>query len=35
MFQYCPNLTVYVRRSQVSADFEERFTGKDIVYLDE
>ncbi len=35
MFQYCPNLTVYVRRSQVSPDFEARFTGKDIVYLDE
>lgn len=35
MFQYCPNLTVYVRRSQVSPDFEERFTGKGIVYLDE
>ncbi|MBQ6478533.1 MAG: TIR domain-containing protein [Erysipelotrichaceae bacterium] len=35
MFQYCPNLTVYVRRSQVSSDFEERFTGKEIVYLDE
>ncbi len=35
MFQYCPNLTVYVRRSQVSSDFEERFTGKAIVYLDE
>ena len=35
MFQHCPNLTVYVRRSQVSPDFEERFTGKSIVYLDE
>ena len=35
MFQYCPNLMVYVRRSQVSPDFEERFTGKGIVYLDE
>lgn len=35
MFHNCPNLTVYVRRSQVSSDFEERFTGKDIVYLDE
>ena len=35
MFQYCPNLTVYVRKSQVSPDFEERFTGKAIVYLDE
>ena len=35
MFQYCPNLTVYVRRNQVSQDFEERFTGKGIVYLDE
>lgn len=35
MFQHCPNLTVYVRRSQTSADFEERFSGKDIVYLDE
>ncbi len=35
MFQYCPNLTVYVRRSQVSPDFEDRFSGKDIVYLDE
>ena len=35
MFQYCPNLTVYVRKSQVSSDFEERFTGKGIVYLDE
>ena len=35
MFQHCPNVTVYVRRSQVSADFEERFTGKAIVYLDE
>ena len=35
MFQYCPDLTVYVRRSQLSADFEERFTGKGIVYLDE
>ena len=35
MFQHCPNLTVYVRRSQVSPDFEERFTGKGIVYLDE
>ena len=35
MFYNCPNLTVYVRRSQVSADFEERFTGKDIIYLDE
>ena len=35
MFKKCPNLTVYVRRSQVSPDFEERFTGKDIVYLDE
>ena len=35
MFQHCPNLTVYVRRSQVSPDFEEKFTGKGIVYLDE
>ena len=35
MFQYCPDLTVYVRRSQLSPDFEERFTGKGIVYLDE
>jgi hypothetical protein len=35
MFQYCPNLTVDVRKSQVSPDFEERFTGKAIVYLDE
>ena len=35
MFHNCPNLTVYVRRSQVSADFEERFTGKGIVYLDD
>lgn len=35
MFKYCPNLTVYVRRSQVTPDFEERYTGKDIVYLDE
>ncbi len=35
MFINCPNLTVYVRRSQVSSDFEERFMGKDIVYLDE
>ncbi len=35
MFHNCPNLTVYVRRSQVSPDFEARFTGKDIVYLDE
>lgn len=35
MFYNCPNLTVYVRRSQVSSDFEARFTGKDIVYLDE
>ena len=35
MFQHCPNLTVYVRRSQTSPGFEERFTGKDIVYLDE
>ena len=35
MFYNCPNLTVYVRRSQVSSDFEERFTGKNIVYLDE
>ena len=35
MFYNCPNLTVYVRRSQVSSDFEARFTGKDIVYIDE
>ena len=35
MFHNCPNLTVYVRRSQVSSDFEARFTGKSIVYLDE
>ena len=35
MFYNCPNLTVYVRRSQVSSDFEDRFTGKNIVYLDE
>ena len=35
MFQHCPNLTVYVRRSQVSPDFEARFTGKGIVFLDE
>ena len=35
MFQYCPNLTIYVRKSQLSEDFEARFTGKDIVYLDE
>ena len=35
MFRHCPNLTVYVRRSQVSSDFEERFTGKGIVYIDE
>lgn len=35
MFRHCPNLTVYVRRSQISPDFEERFTGKEIVYLDE
>lgn len=35
MFYNCPNLTVYVRRNQVSSDFEERFTGKNIVYLDE
>ena len=35
MFKYCPNLTVYVRKSQVSSDFEERFAGKAIVYLDE
>ncbi len=35
MFQYCPNLTIYVRKSQLSSDFEKHFTGKDIVYLDE
>ena len=35
MFHNCPNLTVYVRRSQVSPDFEARFTGKGIVYIDE
>ena len=35
MFHNCPNLTIYVHRSQLSPDFEERFTGKDIVYLDE
>ncbi len=35
MFRNCPNLTVFVRRSQVSSDFEERFTGKGIVYIDE
>ena len=35
MFYNCPNLTVYVRRSQISSDFEDRFTGKNIVYLDE
>ncbi|MBR4461566.1 MAG: TIR domain-containing protein [Erysipelotrichaceae bacterium] len=35
MFHNCPNLTVYVRKSQVSSDFEARFTGKNIVYLDE
>ena len=35
MFRNCPDLTVYVRRSQVSADFEARFTGKEIVYLEE
>ncbi|MBQ9424899.1 MAG: TIR domain-containing protein [Erysipelotrichaceae bacterium] len=35
MFHNCPNLTVYVRRSQVSSDFEARFTGRNVVYLDE
>ena len=35
MFRNCPNLTVYVRKSQVSPDFEERFSGKAVVYLDE
>ena len=35
MFYNCPNVTVYVRKSQCAPDFEERFTGKDIVYLDE
>ncbi len=35
MFHNCPNLTVYVHRNQLSSDFEKRFTGKDIVYLDE
>lgn len=35
MFHNCPNLTIYVHRSQLSPDFEKHFTGKDIVYLDE
>lgn len=35
MFHNCPNLTVYVHRNQLSSDFEARFTGKNIVYLDE
>jgi len=35
MFYNCPNVTVYVRKSQCAPDFEERFTGKDIVYIEE
>ena len=35
MFQNCPNLTLYVRREQLSPEFADRFTGKEIVYLDE
>ena len=34
MFHNCPNLTVYVHRKQISSDFEARFTGKEIVFLD-
>ena len=35
MFSNCPNLTLYVRASQLTEDFEKRFSGKDIVYLDD
>ncbi len=35
MFKNCPNLTIYVRRSQLSDGFENDFSGKDIVFLDE
>ncbi|MCR5067945.1 MAG: TIR domain-containing protein [Erysipelotrichaceae bacterium] len=35
MFSNCPNLTLYVRRSQLTEDFERHFSGKGIIYLDE
>ena len=34
-FVNCPNMTLYVRKSQLPEGFEERFRGKEIVYLDE
>ena len=34
-FKNCPNLTLYIRRSQIAPGFEQEFTGKSIVFLDE
>jgi hypothetical protein len=34
-FVNCPNMTLYVRKSQLPEGFEESFRGKQIVYLDE
>lgn len=34
-FHNCPNVTLYVRRSQLPEGFDDKFDGKDIVYLDE
>lgn len=34
-FYNCPNVTLYVRRSQLPDGFEDRFSGKKIVYQDE
>lgn len=31
----CPNVTLYIRRDQLPEGYEDRFTGKKIVYLDE
>ena len=31
----CPNVTLYIRRSQLPEGYEARFTGKKIVFLDE
>ena len=33
-FRYCPNLTLYVRKSQLPEGFAEKFDGRKIVYLD-
>ena len=34
-FQFCPNLVLHVRKSQLPEGFEKTFRGKDIIYTEE